>query len=95
MTDEAIEANTSHRARRPSWDCVVCQETWPCAPAKVDMSEEYVNDRLSLMLYLSIKLIDAIDDSFGNQGPRAVNLHDRIVGWAFSLPSRGGASGAS
>ena len=84
MDMSAIEMpETWHHPRRPGWDCVVCREPWPCPPAKVDLAEEYANDRVSLLVYLSMQLYDAIDDSAANKGqPEPADLFDRFLGWA-------------
>jgi hypothetical protein len=78
----AEHPGTSHVPRRPCWDCVSCKEPWPCAPAKVDLAEEYVEERLGLILYLTLQMLDAIDDSASTKGPEPADLHDRFLGWA-------------
>jgi hypothetical protein len=61
---------------------------WPCAPAKVDLAEEYVEERLGLILYLTIQMLDAIDDSAANKVPDPADLHDRFLGWAIGTAPR-------
>jgi hypothetical protein len=84
----ADNPGTSHVPRRPNWECVVCEEAWPCAPAKVDLVEEYVDERLGLILYLTIQMLDAIDDSAANKVPDPADLHDRFLGWAVGTAPR-------
>jgi hypothetical protein len=78
----AEHPGTSHVPRRPRWDCVICRDPWPCAPAKVDLAEEYVQDRLALVLYLALQLTDAIDDMAATEAPEVRGLYGRFVGWA-------------
>ncbi len=78
---------TWHLPRRPGWDWVICREPWPCAPARVDLLEEYGVDRTGLVLYLSLQMIDAIDDmATGGKAPS--DLHRRFIDWARPGPQR-------
>lgn len=72
---------TWHLPRRPGWDCVVCQEPWPCAPAKADLLDEYGAERTSLVLYLSLQMIEAIDDIAATRKAPS-DLYLRFIGWA-------------
>lgn len=58
----------------------MCREPWPCAPAKVELLEEYGAERTSLLIYLSLQMIDAIDDMAAN-GRAPADLYLRFVGW--------------
>jgi hypothetical protein len=71
----------AHTPHRPTWDCEQCGAAWPCAPAKVLLSEEFAADRLALLLYLAAFLWDAINDSVGGN-PEPAFLFDRFLGWA-------------
>jgi hypothetical protein len=84
----AEHPGTSHIPRRPRWDCVACTEPRPCAPAKVDLAEEYAGERVSLILYLAIQMLDAVDDSASKKGPEPAELHDRFLGWAMGTAPR-------
>jgi len=81
----AIEPRTWHRAERPGWDCVICHLPWPCAPAKVELAEEFTADRLSGAIYLAMSLHDAIGDSFHRAGPEPADLWNRFLGWYLAL----------
>ncbi len=72
---------TWHLPRRPSWDCVSCRQPWPCAPAKVDMAEEFADNKVSLAVYLSGQMTDAVDDYLATKQPVPPNLYDRFLGW--------------
>lgn len=81
----AIEPRTWHRADQPSWDCVICHQPWPCAPAKVELAEEYLNDHVSGTVYLAMCMHDAINDSFYRTGPEPAELWHRFLGWYVAL----------
>jgi hypothetical protein len=70
---------TEHMPQRPGWDCLACGQPWPCAPAKVQLGEEYQGQGSGLMLYLHLQLNEAIKE---HDWDGAENLYDRIVGWA-------------
>lgn len=82
---KVVEPRTWHRAGRPSWDCVVCHQPWPCTPAKVELAEEFVNDRVSGTIYLAMNMHDAINDSFHRAGPEPAELWNRFLGWFVAL----------
>lgn len=77
-----------HCAVRPVWDCITCGQPWPCAPAKVLLAEEYVDDRSALLVYLASCMLDALDDSFRHCGPEPARLYDRMLGWARVAAAR-------
>lgn len=76
-----------HVPTRPSWECPLCGQLWPCAPAKVRLSEEYADDVGSLLIYLGTTMWEAIDDSFhhSRRGPLPDGLRDRFLDWAMDL----------
>ncbi|WP_433792698.1 hypothetical protein [Actinoplanes sp. CA-252034] len=69
-----------HMAMRPSWDCRVCGAPWPCASAKVALSEEYRSFPSLLTLFLMSTYQEA-REHLGYLGQPA-DLFERIVGWA-------------
>lgn len=81
----AIEPRTWHRADRPSWDCVICNLPWPCAPAKVELAEEFLEDSTSGTIYLTMSMHCAIGDSFYRAGPEPAELWNRFLGWYVAL----------
>ena len=86
---------TEHVYARPSWDCRACGEPWPCAPAKVELAEQYRNVAM-LNLYLLSALREMIDDFAC--GPIKAHVpsgvYDRGLGWAavLQVPVTGGSS---
>ncbi|GGL97343.1 MULTISPECIES: hypothetical protein [Micromonospora] len=78
-----------HLPLRPLWLCRSCAAPWPCATARLTLSQEYASDRTALIVYLSLLLHEADEqlytlDPAGAPDPR--HLFDRFVGWARRLP---------
>jgi hypothetical protein len=73
-------------AARPSWDCRVCGDPWPCASAKVAMTEEYQCFPSLLLLFL-VSTYQEARETLG-YSDRPVDLFERIVGWAQNRRSR-------
>jgi hypothetical protein len=71
---------TEHDADRPSWQCRVCDQPWPCANAKIDLVEQYHRSRMMLTLFMSSCMAEAIDDLRWGSGSPA-GLYDRFLGW--------------
>lgn len=67
-----------HTARRPDWICTGCAADWPCAPAKVNLSEEYGVDRVGLAVHMSIQLHRAAGEL---PTATAGELYERFVKW--------------
>ncbi len=66
-----------HLAERPAWDCGVCGQPWPCAPARERLIRQYGRGTALAMLawqYLEEAVRDLPD------GPPGV-LFERFVRW--------------
>jgi hypothetical protein len=65
-----------HIAGRPSWDCLVCEKPWPCAPAR-----EYLATTLD-RVQLAMTMWDHLESAAGDMpvGPPA-ELFDRFLRW--------------
>jgi hypothetical protein len=72
----------NHAPQRPSWDCIACDEPWPCRPAKIQMLNEARNSMTSLRIAAWANFELAAYDM--PTGP-AIELYQRFVGW-MSLP---------
>lgn len=73
---------TEHEGERPVWDCRVCGQPWPCATAKVELSEQYQSFPHGLSVYVGSCLVEAIDDFAAvTRGP-VPDLYERFLGWA-------------
>lgn len=79
-----------HIPTRPGFDCSLCEEPWPCAPAKVQLAEEYIGARPALMMYLSLQLYDALTEAIHDHDWKQVDdLYDRFIAWARQSPGAG------
>jgi hypothetical protein len=70
---------TEHVAARPTWDCLVYEQPWPCAVAKVELAEQYTS--MSLGLFLASCMIEAIEQLIDSDAAIPKDLHDRFLGW--------------
>ncbi|TYC25107.1 hypothetical protein FXF52_07340 [Micromonospora sp. MP36] len=67
------------------WLCRVCAAPWPCAIARLTLLREYVDDRVSLLVYLGGMLHDAAGELHllhPQDGPEPSQLYARFLGWA-------------
>jgi hypothetical protein len=69
----------SHRAVRPTWDCGTCGRPWPCDARRAQLSEEFADARVSLILLLSAYFEHACQDL---PDAPAGSLYNRFIGWA-------------
>lgn len=67
-----------HQPDRPEWDCLACQQPWPCPPGRVRLGEAYTGDRVGLAVYMAGQLDQAVTELAGAT-PR--DLFDRFVSW--------------
>ena len=77
MTDQ-----TEHDADRETWDCLVCGEPWPCAPAKVYMLETMRPTELAIAQWQHLE--EAV---FTLGGKNSKALWDRFLGWSRRSPT--------
>jgi hypothetical protein len=79
-----------HTPTRPGWSCSACLKAWPCAPAKVQLSEQYVGNVTALRIYAAQQMWDAIDDStLTALGPSPYGLRERFLDWIDALETNG------
>lgn len=71
-----------HIARRPSWDCRVCDQQWPCAGAQAELAEQYADQPTALMVYLAANLYEAIEDMRAVPQGSPKRLATRFLDWA-------------
>jgi hypothetical protein len=84
-----LRPRTEHLARRPSWDCRVCEQPWPCAVAKVDLAEQFARWSAELRLYLSESMYEAIEDMRAGTGGSPARLSERFLDWMDPLVRAG------
>lgn len=81
-----------HRAARPAWDCEDCGEPWPCRERQARLLDEYLFDRLALMIFLADLMMEAIEDFHRHGRGSLPDLYERFLGWA-RRDSAGGSPG--
>jgi hypothetical protein len=85
VTGPAVE----HEASQPSWACRACEQDWPCAPAKVELREQYNDNEPGLIALLALLMWDAFDDGLcpaaQRQQPIPPALRERFLDWADPL----------
>jgi hypothetical protein len=70
-----------HTPHRPDWLCRTCGQEWPCAPAKVQLGEQYApRRRIELALYMAAQLQDALAE-LPDPGPSRAELQTRFMAW--------------
>ncbi len=88
---KTVITETEHTPTRPGWWCAMCGADWPCAPAKVELAEKYINDNAALKLYLAQRQWEAIDDAtLSPDGIKIIKqMRERFLGWADALGYKG------
>ena len=74
-----------HVALRPTWECLVCAEPWPCAVAKEAMRAEFRSFPSVMTIYMSAQMFDAAED-FMAQGVQPPDLYERFLAWTRPEP---------
>lgn len=70
--------NLQHLADRPSWRCRVCDEPWPCPPAREHLARTL--DPTGLAMYMWANFEEAI--FLGHLTLRSSpNAYERFIGW--------------
>jgi hypothetical protein len=67
---------------RPSWDCRICGQTWPCATAKESLIGEYQRFPTVLTIYLFGQMATAFDDLMSHGESPPPDLYERFLSWA-------------
>jgi hypothetical protein len=82
----ATPATELHVPLRPLWICRVDAYPWPCADARLDLTNGYRGKTMSLTLLLAAHFVEALNDlhsidpDLGTPpDPRA--LYERFMGW--------------
>lgn len=78
------QPHRTHQPLRPVWLCRNCAHPWPCGQARLDLINQFRNDRAALPTYMGVMLNLAIRD-FTKLDPNAVtdpeDLNQRFVRW--------------
>lgn len=70
-----------HIRVRPSWDCTVCGQSWPCANAKEDLLREFHRFPSVLTIFMATQMYDAFDDLAPRGGLPPTHLYERFLAW--------------
>ncbi|WP_326561464.1 hypothetical protein [Micromonospora sp. NBC_01796] len=76
-----------HVPLRPIWCCRVCAQPWPCADARLDLTQSFRHQHVALTIYLATQFVDAVSDlnvfdpALGPP-PDTQALYQRMLGWA-------------
>ena len=83
----AARQRREHIRVRPSWDCVVCGHSWPCANAKEDLVHEFDRFPSVLTIFMATQMYDAFDDLAGLGKLPPAHLYERFLGWIAIAPA--------
>ncbi|AGZ44268.1 hypothetical protein [Actinoplanes friuliensis] len=72
---------TDHLPARPSWDCLVCECSWPCVNAKEDLASQYARFPAGLAIYMASVMYDAVEDLTATGEPSPADLYERFLAW--------------
>jgi hypothetical protein len=72
---------TEHLPARPSWDCLVCDHSGPCANAKSDLAGQYARFPAGLAIYMASVLYEAVEDLTATGEPTPADLYERFLAW--------------
>ena len=75
---------SDHQPVRPKWTCDSCGFPWPCAPAKVELSEDFARFPTSFAAYMAQFYALAFADHAADLNGAPPDLWTRFMGW---LPS--------
>jgi hypothetical protein len=79
---------TCHLPVRPSWDCQLCCQSWPCPPARRDLGFEFEGKPTYLFFYMSAQMGDFASDRTA-LGELSVDcLYPRFLHWIRSATVR-------
>ncbi|MEV6596102.1 hypothetical protein AB0M36_04460 [Actinoplanes sp. NPDC051346] len=72
---------TDHLPARPSWDCLVCERSWPCANAREQLAVQYARFPSGLAIYMASTMYDAVEDLTASGSPTPADLYERFLAW--------------
>lgn len=79
--DLGMLPRTDHQPGRPSWDCTMCEHSWPCANAKSDLAAQFDRHPTGLAIYMASAMYDAVEDLTALGTPVPADLYDRFLAW--------------
>ena len=91
MARDGGTAGAEHIRTRPSWDCAVCGQAWPCAGAKRDLLREFGQFPSVLTIFMTMQMYDAFDDLAPRGELPPARLYERFLEWIALPPTAGSA----
>ena len=76
-----VPQGASHFGNRPSWDCLACNQPWPCAHAKNELLSEFRHYPSCLTVYMSSYMCEAMNDLTAHGEAPPPDLHERFLAW--------------
>jgi hypothetical protein len=70
-----------HIGLRPTWDCRVCAQPWPCAIAKDGLRAEFQGFPSVMSIYMSAQMFDAARDFMAEGAGPPPDLYERFLAW--------------
>lgn len=73
-----------HTAIRPLWICRTDAQPWPCAEARLALTQEYRDALVDLCVYLGLSLARATRELYQlnpSECPSPEAMHGRFIGW--------------
>jgi hypothetical protein len=78
-----------HQPLRPPWICRCDAQPWPCADARLALSHEYADNRVTLCVYLGTSLAEAVRDLYvlnSAGAPEPALLANSFLDWVLRHP---------
>lgn len=75
-----------HIRVRPSWDCGVCGQSWPCANAKESLIGEFDRFPSVLTIFMATQMYDALHDLASHGKLPPAHLYERFLAWVVVAP---------
>jgi hypothetical protein len=75
-----------HLPLKPLWICRTDAQPWPCADARLDLTEGFRGKTISLTLFLASQFVEALNDLHAidpalGDPPDPHALYQRFLGW--------------
>lgn len=73
-----------HLPQRPTWHCKVCNDPWPCKPARLLLLLEHRGNMIALSIFMGSYLHDAVRDLIRLHPDTPLDsgeLFDRFLAW--------------
>jgi hypothetical protein len=83
----SLASGIQHLHGRPTWDCRICTQPWPCPTARADLTEEFREFPSVLTVYMAAQMHEALADLASENWPQAPrDLYVRFLSWIRHTP---------